>query len=408
MSNKGTILIVGALPNSLVNFRGPLIREMLAKGWRVVGSCCGSHEPTEETLAEWGALYVPNRISRGGINPIADILTFLHLVRLIRRIRPDKVLTYTIKPVVYGSLAARCCGVSSRYAMIEGLGRSFMPRESFLHGLTTWVARFLYKISLPANDRVFFLNPDDFNQFIDQRFVSRRRAAVLDGIGIDLDAFRSAETPRTQTVSYLLIARLIRDKGVIDYLEAGRLLRSTSSNASLVLVGGYDANPASLKPNDLEPYIRDGIVDFKGLQADVIPVLRECSVYVLPSYYREGTPRTILEAMAIGRPIITTDAPGCRETVRPMRLEQREEIGALFNAGEYDERGWLRIGKLMVGANGILIPVRDVQTLVEAMRMFVDHPELIPVMGRESRRYAEERYDVHKVNEVMLREMGIT
>lgn len=408
MDRPVTVLVIGALPRDLINFRGPLISSMLARGHRVITTSNGRDDSIESTLTAWGVAYHNNKIHRAGASPIHDFRAFVDLVLLIRRIKPERVLAYTIKPVVYGALAARCCGVPGIFAMIEGLGRAFMPTESWRHGLTSLVAKTLYRIGLPLCRRVFFLNPDDLNQMVAQRFLRASQAVLLDGIGIDLDGFPAQPIAHTDTIRFLMIARLLRDKGVMEYLEAGRKIREQGLIASCELVGDFDPNPSSLEPADLEPYLRDGTASFHGVQKNVRPYLDDCDVYVLPSFYREGTPRTVLEAMSTGRAIITTDAPGCRETVRPMRLEQRPEIGDGLAGGAYDAQGWLRIGKLKVGANGILIPVKDVDSLVQAMRLFIEHRELIPLMGRESRRYAEERYDVRKVNAVMLEAMGLS
>ncbi len=401
------ILVVGGLASSLLNFRGPLLRAFMDCGCEVHAAAHGKNTEVEEGLASFGVLYHAIAISRAGVNPLADAYTLFDLIGLIRRIKPDVLLAYTIKPVVYGGLAARFCGLREVYSMIEGLGRAFMPRESWVHGLTSLIARALYRVGLPCSKRVFFLNPDDMHQFLEERFIHPGQAVLLDGIGIDLEVFPAQPLKLKERVEFMLIARLLHDRGVMEYLDAGRRLRANGLKAECDLVGDFDPNPASLKADDLEPFTRAGNVQYHGQKDDVRPFLAECDVYVLPSFYREGTPRTVLEAMSTGRAIITTDAPGCRETVRPMREEQRAEIGSVLAGGHYDECGWLRLGAMMVGANGILIPVRNVEALVQAMRVFVEHPELIPLMGRESRRYGEERYEVGRVKAVIRRELGL-
>jgi glycosyltransferase involved in cell wall biosynthesis len=406
MIHPSTLLIIGALPSSLVNFRGPLIQALLARGHRVVATANGRDAATEKTLAAWGVEYHANKIRRAGTSPLDDVRAFSDLVRLIRRVRPDRVLAYTIKPVVYGGLAARCCGVPGIYSMIEGLGRAFMPRESLLHGVSSIMARALYRIGLPGSACVFFLNPDDIRQFIAEGFVRPEKTVLLNGIGIDLDHYRAAPVPPVDRVRFLMVARLLRDKGVREFVGAAEAVIASGPCAEFVLAGELDDNPSSVREEELESWRQTGTVRYAGRLDDVRPAMRESHVYVLPSY-REGTPRTVLEAMSTGRPLITTDAPGCRETVRPMPEDQRTEIGARLGGGTFDEAGWLRIGALKVGSNGVLVPVRDVDALVRAMRLFIDHPELIARMGRESRRYAEERYDVHKVNAAILSAMGL-
>lgn len=401
------VLVIGGLASSLINFRGPMLRAFGEAGFQVHAAASGDDPDVAARLDAYSMRYHPVRISRAGINPFADLLSCLDLWRLIRRLKPEIVFCYTIKPVIYGGLVAWVCGVPKRFAMITGLGYAFLDSPSLRQRLASCFARGLYRVTMKKYHRVFFQNPDDANYFVGQMIAQPQQTVVINGSGVDTSDFAYSPVSRDPPdCRFQLIARLLRDKGVMEYLEAGRKIREEAPRASYELVGDFDPNPASLKQADLDPYLRDGVVKFHGPQTDVRPYLSDCDVYVLPSY-REGTPRTVLEAMATGRAIITTDAPGCRETVRPMREEQRPEISDVLAGGDYDAQGWLRIGKLKVGTNGILIPVKDVDSLVQAMRIFIEHRELIPVMGFESRRYAEERYDVHKVNVVILRAMGL-
>ena len=233
----------------------------------------------------------------------------------------------------------------------------------------------MYKISLRCASLVFFQNQDDEALFRDRGLVGRtRRTAIVNGSGVRLDEY--AVVPLPEYPSFLLIARLLAAKGVREFVAAARLVHAKRSNVGFSVVGWIDDNPDSISNSELEEWEKEGIVEFLGRQNDVRPAISASSVYVLPSY-REGTPRTVLEAMSMGRPIITTDAPGCREPVRD-------------------------------GDNGFLVPVGSTEELANAMLRFINDPELIEQMGRRSRQIAEERYDVHKVNAVMLAEMGIS
>lgn len=387
------ITVIGALPSSLVNFRGPLLKALLARGHKVCTAANGRDPYTEAKLQMLGADYCPLRIARTGMNPLADMATLSDLIRLMRRFKPDVVLNYTIKPVIYGGLAAWLCGVQNIYSMIEGLGRAFMPWESLAHFLSSIFARGLYKIGLLPSERVFFLNPDDLDEFINQRYVSKQKAVLLDGIGIDLAYYAKEELPESSCLRFLMIARLLKDKGVREYVEAARMLRAQRRDVEFVLAGDLDENPSSLKKEELAAWIREDLINYVGHIQDVRQLFRNCHVYVLPSY-REGTPRTVLEAMAAGRAVITTDAPGCRETVN-------ESVSVSAWSREKSAR------HLKIGRNGILLPVKDAQSLAGAMEFFLGHPEQIAIMGRESRNYAEARYDVRKVNAVILGEMGL-
>ena len=378
-------LIVGGLPGSLVNFRGPLLKALRARGHEVWAAANGPDPDTQAKLKEMGVEYHPVRIARAGMSPWADVMTFLGLVRLIRRVKPGLVLSYTIKPVIYGGWAARWCGVPAIFSLVTGRGIVFDGQRRLVGTL----AEGLYRSSLCHSRRVFFQNPDDAQMFVERRLVDRNKTVVLNGSGVDLDhfSFTPVSTPDA-AIRVLLVARLLRDKGIGEYAAAARIVKRKHPATEFHLVGPFDPNPAALTPAEVQAWEKEGLIRFHGEQSDVRPFLRACHVYVLPTYYGEGTPRTVLEAMATGRAIITTDAPGCRETVCLEKTEQRN-------------------GPLQTGKNGILVPVKNVDALVSAMDYFIQDRGRIAAMGGESRRYVEERYDVHKVNEVMLREMGL-
>lgn len=382
------ILIIGALPRSLINFREPLLKAMLREGHTIFAAANGRDSHTETKLKELGVEYCSIRIERTGINPWADFITLLEIIRLIKRIKPDKGLHYTIKPIVYGGLAAKFCGIASFYSMVEGLGRAFMPIESFGHWVASIFAKGLYRIGLVGSDRVFFLNSDDMRQFVSAGYVSASKAVLLNGIGIDLDFYPQKNLVRHSYVCFLMIARLLKDKGVREYVEAARMVRKNYPHAEFLLAGDLDENPSSVKREELDSWQNENIIRYVGYVEDVRSLYEDCDVYVLPSY-REGTPRTVLEAMSTGRAVITTDVPGCRETVTGFRRTKEETTD------------------FEVGCNGILVPVKNARKLAAAMEFFLEKPEQIAAMGKESRFYAEKRYDVHNVNAVILREMGL-
>lgn len=375
MSGGIGVFVLGSYAESLVNFRGHLLRSMAARGYRVVAGAPAAPPHVIDTLAEMGVAYRDVPFKRAGMRLDQDLRALLALLGLLRELKPEVVLTYTIKPVVYGLLAAQLAGVPRRFAMITGLGYSFIG-AGLRAKLAGAAARRLYRLSLRRADGVFFQNPDDRALFQSLALVpGPDRAVMINGSGVDLDAFRPTPLPEGPA-SFLLIARLLEDKGVREYAEAARQVRAQYPGTCFHLVGWHDrGNPAAIAEHELREWIGEGLIEYHGHLADVRPAIAAASVYVLPSY-REGTPRTVLEAMAMGRPIVTTDAPGCRETVES-------------------------------GVNGLLVPVRDVAALAAAMVRFVEEPHLIPAMGLESRRIAEARYDVHKVNDVILETMGL-
>lgn len=373
-TTSGDVLLVASFPESVVTFRGPLIMAMLAAGHRVHVAAPGLSDgaTVQHSVAALGVITHDIRLSRVGTNPVADLGSVISLWRLMRKIRPNMMLAYTIKPVIYGSLAAWLAGVPRRFALITGLGYAFTDGRN---GLLTRLIRHLYAFALGKTHKVFFQNRDDESLF--RRFdilPASVPSVVVNGSGVDVNAF--AVQPLSQwPIKFLMIARLLGDKGVREYATAARRVRNLHPHVRFDLVGWVDENPDAVTQAELDRWVKEGSIEYLGRLGDVRPAITKSNVYVLPSY-REGTPRTVLEAMAMGRPIITTDAPGCRETV-------------------------------IDGENGFLVPVKSADSLVDAMLRFIEQPDLLVPMGKRSRKIAEEKYDVHKVNAVMLREMGI-
>lgn len=367
-----SLAIISSQAFSMLNFRGPLIRDLVAAGVQVHALAPDYNNELRQKMHELGASPVDFQLTRTGMNPVRDGIDMLRLTALLRRLRPDVTLGYFIKPVIYGTLAAWVAGVPRRVAMIEGLGYVFTVSsdpQSWRRKLLKTLVSALYRFSLWRAHQVIFLNKDDLAEFISARIVNEEKAVNLGGIGVDLSDWPIAPT-HVQPVTFLLAARLLREKGIVEYAEAARLVKARHPEVRFVLLGGLDPNPGALGQAEVEAWAAEGLLEWPGHVA-VRPWLSEASVFVLPSY-REGLPRSTQEAMAMGRPVITTDAPGCRETV--------------------DE-----------GVNGFLVPMRDVPALADAMLRFVQNPSLIESMGRESRRLAEAHFDVRKINARLLK-----
>lgn len=368
------VLIIAGNARSLIANRGDLIRDMRAAGLKVAAAV-----PTADYLPEveeLGITIYPVEMGRTGINPLHDLKYLLALRRLLRRVRPQVVFGYTIKPVVYGSLAARLAGVPRIYSMITGLGHVFTTENARNRRLQK-VIGVLYRLGLSANRRVFFQNPDDLQEFLDRGMLKDRGKAVRTyGSGVDMQRFSREPLPEGPA-TFLFIGRLLTEKGIAEFCEAARQVRADYPEARFIAVGPHDPNlPHACAAEDLERWKGEGVVEFVGGVKDVRPWIAQSSVFVLPSY-REGTPRSVLEAMSMGRPIITSDAPGCRETV--------EE-----------------------GVNGFLVAPRSVAPLADAMGRFLAKPELMAEMGEASWQLVERHYDVHKVNRVILDAMELT
>ena len=372
------ICIIGNQAFSLLNFRGPLIADMAAKGLKVFALAPDFNEDARAAVRALGAEPVDYSLSRTGMNPMRDAVDTLRLAILLRQLKPDMNLAYIPKPVIYGTLAAWLARVPHRFALITGLGYAFTPSarsDSVKRRLLRHLVLHLYKAALRHADMVFFQNDDDRALFINEGVVREAQSIRVNGTGVDMERWQSAP-PAMKPVTFLLAARLLRVKGVVEFVVAARQVKAMHPEVRFVLLGSLDSNPSALSRAELDGWVAEGILEWPGHIPDVRPWLAQTSVYVLPSYYREGVPRSTQEAMAMGRPVITTDAPGCRDTVTD-------------------------------GENGFLVPVRDTEALAAAMEKFILQPELIERMGQASRRIAEERFDVRKINRIILREMRV-
>jgi glycosyltransferase involved in cell wall biosynthesis len=370
---------IGIIANtafSLINFRGPLIEAMVRRGMTVYAFAPDYDECARAAVRSLGATPVAFSLSRAGMNPFRDLIDLVKLARQLRGLKLDASFCYFIKPVIYGTLAAALAGIGRRVAMIEGAGYVFMDGDRF--GLRRRVLRSLviklYTLALSQTQRVFMLNPDDLKMFAELGMVEAEKVRLLTGIGVDLNEFIVEETP-AESVSFILIARLLKEKGIYDYVEAARIVRRQHPRTRFVLLGSVDLNPGSISQEEVRAWVAEGLIEWPGHVSDVKPWIAQASVFVLPSY-REGLPRSTQEVMAMGKPVITTDVPGCRETVEH-------------------------------GTNGFKVSVRDPAALADAMLIFIRSPHLIKTMGRASRRKAEQTFDVHKINSEILEAIGI-
>lgn len=378
MTANTSFLLVASFPDSLIRFRGPLIYELLRQNLQVhvAAPDLGPTSTVRSSLEKLGVQVHSISLRRTGTNPLHDLGCLWSLWRLLLRVRPHYILGYTIKPVIYGLMAAYLARIPQRYALVTGLGYAFQEKSE-----SGWKSRLLlkgicglYALAFKAANGIFFQNPDDAALFRARKILGpNARSMVVNGSGVDISEFAVAPLP--SSISFLLIARLLGDKGVREYVQSAREIQRRYPDTVFNLVGWIDENPDAIDHSELDQWIAEGVITYLGRLKDVRPAITACSVYVLPSY-REGTPRTVLEAMAMGRPIITTDAPGCRETV-------------------------------VEGENGFLVPPRSANDLVAAMAKLIENPSLIEKMGHRSREIAVQKYDVHKVNATMLREMGI-
>ncbi|MCC8151712.1 MAG: glycosyltransferase family 4 protein [Lachnospiraceae bacterium] len=368
----GNIAVISSHTRSLCWFRIDMMKAFISKGYDVVAVGQESESKWSNKFAQDGIVYKQIYVERNGTNPIGDLRTLKELNSFLREEKPDKIFCYQAKTVIYTCLAAKKNKIAEVYPLIPGLGSVFMG-DSIKGKIVKFILVKEYKIALKQSRKVMFQNKDSVVVFVHDRIVDESKCVIINGSGVDIKRF--SVTPLPQQTVFLMISRLIKDKGVMEYLDASRLIKKRYPNIRFLLVGPYDSNPSSIKPEELQKYVEDGTIEYFGEQEDVRPYINQASVFVLPSYY-EGTPKTVLENMSCGRAIITTDAPGCRETVTD-------------------------------GVNGYLVPVKDAGAVADKMQEFIDKPELAIEMGSRGRKIVEEKYDVNKVNESIMEIMNI-
>jgi glycosyltransferase involved in cell wall biosynthesis len=351
---------------NLVNFRSSLIKALLAQGHEVIA--VAPIDDYAHRLTALGCRYVPMPMDNKGTHPVHDAALAWRFLRLFWREKPDVFLSYTIKPNIYGSLAAHLAGVSV-INNIAGLGSAFLKNN----WLTALVKK-LYKFALTRSIKVFFQNRDDEALFIESQLVNRNKTAVLPGSGVDLNHFyfSTIDKPLSQPFRFLLIARMLRDKGVAEFAEAAKIIRQERPDVEFCLLGFLDSqNPTAISTVQMQAWVTEGHIQYLGSADDVRPEIEHADCIVLPSY-REGTPRTLLEAAAMGRPIITTDAVGCRDVV--------------------DD-----------GVNGLLCEVRSASDLSLKMRQMLNlSPQQRNEMGLQGRKKIEHAYDENIVIQTYL------
>lgn len=372
------ITIVSSNAESLVGFRLPLIRHLVAAGHRLTILV---PSPGEHVRGQLGALGVELRhvpLTRTGMNPFADLLYVWRLRRGLAGLGADTVIAYTHKPCVYGMLAARLAGVPRRCALITGLGYPFMQEPGLARAALRLVMCCLYRLSAHATTAFVFQNADDMAHFRELGILHpEHKVLLVGGSGVPLGEF--ASSPVAAAPRFLMLARLLNSKGVGLYIDAARTLRAESPDAEFILAGAPDTSPDGISPAHREMLDSGRWVKYLGRVGDVRPEIGRSAAVVLPSYYREGVPRSLIEALACGRPVITTDMPGCRETLAP----------GVLGRGP----GWAR------RANGYLIAPRSADALASALADFI---RLGPIawaeMGAQSRRLAEQKFDAEAVS----------
>lgn len=380
MKHNKKVIIIGTVASSFLGFRADLIKTLLAKSHTVYAFTSEYTEEELSKIAGSGAIPITYELNRGGVNPLADIKATYDLSKKIKNISPDLVFSYFSKPVIFGTLAARLAEVPRVIGMLEGLGYAFTEQPEGLTKKAQLIKRIqvlLYKIALPQLDNIIFLNSDDPKDLLKTYHIKAKQVDILGGIGLDLDEYTYQPIETTDSpISFLFIGRLLKEKGINDFIAAAKIVKQSYPDVQFTVLGAIDsANPGALQQSELDTLVSLNIINYPGQVDNVQKWIADSHVFVLPSY-REGVPRSTQEAMAIGRAVITTDVPGCRETV-------------------------------IDGINGFLVEKWNPQALAEKMIYFIERPEEIKKMGYESYKIAQDKFDADKVNKRLIDMLGL-
>ena len=364
------ILILGTVPNDLLNFRSELIKDILEKGNEVIASSSKLDPNSENHMKELGITYEPIFLNRHGLSLRGDIKTLANLIKLFKKQNPNLVLAHGIKLVIWGGISARIRKIPF-FALITGLGFAFQG-TTFRRKLLTRLVSFLYRIALKNSKAVIFQNEDNRKTFIDKNIVSPSKTHIVNGSGVDINKYNFTQISESN-LSFLLVSRLLGEKGLREYAEAAKIVKEKFPEVEFKIVGTQDHSLDAISIEEVKSWSE--YVDYEGSTTDVRPYIKKCHVYVLPSYH-EGLPRSTLEAMSMGRPILTTNASGCKETVDDNK-------------------------------NGFLVSIGSSTELAKRMIWFVNNRDKIKSMGEHSRKIVEKRFDVRKVNQEMLKILEI-
>ena len=355
------ILLVCNTSTNVMTFRIPLIRALKAKGLSVSVLAFDDKRKAEIEAEEIEFYCVSG--SNTSLNPLKICSLKNDYYKIIEKIKPDIVFTFMLKPNTFGVLAAKKAGVKNIYSMVEGAGDAF-ANNSIKWKIIRFVICKLYKKSFKQSKKVFFLNNDDKAEFVRRKLVNDKQCEIVHGIGVDLDKF--AYKPIKNHKTFLMVARLVKTKGVFEYCKCARIVKKKYPEAEFNYLGAEH----SLKVADIQEYIDDGSINYLGETSDMIPYYEACTAFVLPSY-REGFPVAVMEAESVGRAIITSEAVGCKDSVTD-------------------------------GYNGFLVPVGDYKQMAERVIWSIEHSAETEQMGKNARTFAEVNFAQKEINEKIV------
>ncbi len=368
---KKKILMIASKAKAHINFRGDLTKKIISKGYDV--TLVVPHDLYKKDLEKMGIKVIVMPYNKNSTSILKNLKTINDIKKIIMAEKPDKIFAYTIKPIILGSLAAKKCKVKEMYSMVTGMGHIYSDDS-----LKTKIIRFIvgtgYKYAFKFNKKVIFQNQDDINEVVKRHYLIREKCELVDGSGVNMERFKKAPLPKENI--FLMVSRVLKEKGVIEYFEAAKIIKEKYKNVKFMFVGEIDKTNYAVDVTKLQKYVDDNIVELIPETDDVAAFISKCRVFVLPTYYREGVPRVNLEALSIGRPIITTKMPGSKETV----IENK---------------------------NGLFVKTRDIKDLVDKMEWMINHPEEVEMMSEESYKLCKDRFEISIINKRMLDIMEI-
>ena len=365
------ILMIAPKTNTFVNFRGDLIKDIKKLGYKI--TVIVPENDCEDFFKENDVDVRLIDLDKNSTSVLKTISYYNNLKRIIKEEKPDKVFSYTIKPVIFGSIAAQKAKVKEIYSLICGLGYLFSVNSLKVRILRK-ICGVAYKYALKYNSKVIFQNSDDIDEFVKRNYIKKEKCELVNGSGVNIEKFRRNDLPKD--LSFLMVARVLKEKGVMEYFEAAKVIKEKYADIKFSYIGAIDKNKNAINFDVLKPYIEKGIVNYIPETDHVERYLEECTVFVLPSYYREGIPRTLIEATAMGRPIITTNTPGCRETV-------------------------------IDGKNGYFVKEKNIEDLVNKMIYLIEHKDKLIEMGDISYKICMDKFTIDKIDKEMMRIMRI-
>jgi len=371
MKKKKKILIVTSNTKMFFNFREDLVKDIINCGYSV--SVVVPEKGFKEQFLALGAKEIVIDMNKNTTSVFKNLAYLNTLKNIIKEEKPDIVFSYTIKPIILGSLAAKLNKIENTYSMVTGLGHLYEDCVSFKTKVIRFICGNLYRIVFRFNKKIIFQNQDDIDEVVRRRYVKRDKCELVSGFGVNMKKFKKSSLPDEDI--FIMVSRVLKSKGVLEYFEASKLVKEVYPNARFVYIGRIDKTSYSVDYSLLKPYIDSNIVEYISETDDVYSYLKNARVYVLPSYYREGIPRASLEALATAKPIITTNSVGCREVIN--------------------------------GKNGFLVKPRDVSDLYEKMIYMIEHPDEVASMSEESYKYCKERFAIDIINKKMIKTLGI-